>query len=78
MKEGERSTQVVGYGQRQRALSSHVNRYWERKSVLTLGYFFEIVETEKVYAGVVDERCEPSNSLYCNYLRYMQGGVYEC
>jgi hypothetical protein len=50
IKEGERSTQIVGYGQRQRALSSHVNRYWERKSVLTRGYFFEIVGIEKVYA----------------------------
>jgi hypothetical protein len=50
IKEAERSAQIVGYGQRQRALSSHVNRYWEGKSVLTRGYFFKIVGIEKVYA----------------------------
>ena len=50
VKGGERSTQTVCYGQRQRRLTSHVNRYWERKSILTRGCCFEIVGIEKVYA----------------------------
>jgi hypothetical protein len=28
----------------------YVGRYWERELVLTGGYFFQIVEIEKVYA----------------------------
>jgi len=47
---GRGSTRIVGYGQRQRALSSHVNRYLERELVLTRGYFFKIVGIEKNYA----------------------------
>jgi hypothetical protein len=50
IKEADGSTQILGYGQTQRAFSSYVNRYWERKSVLTRGYFFKIVGIEKVYA----------------------------
>lgn len=56
IKEGERNVQIVGYGQRQSALSAHGNRYWKRELVvLTRGYVFEIVEIEKIntYNGLI-------------------------
>jgi hypothetical protein len=48
-KKGGESTRIVGYGKRQRALSSHVNKYLRREFALTSGYFLVIVGIEKIY-----------------------------